>query len=53
MPLQAAGIGDAKVDARFADEPEGGADPSYLDRSLTYKQAMEEARKRRAGENAQ
>ena len=50
MPLNAAGIGDAKVVARFGDEPKAGADPSYMDRSLTYNQAIEEARKRRAGE---
>jgi hypothetical protein len=49
MPLNAAGIGDAKVVARFGDEPKT-QDPSYLDRSLTYNQAIEEARKRRAGE---
>ena len=48
MPLQAAGIADAAVVARFADEPTG--EPSYLDRSLTYNEAIEEARKRRAGE---
>lgn len=53
MPLQAAGIGDAKVVARFADEPKGGANPSYLDRSLTYNEAMDEARRRRAGEKTQ
>ena len=50
MPLNAAGIGDAKVVARFGDEPKTSADPSYMDRSLTYNQAIEEARKRRAGE---
>ncbi len=50
MPLDAAGIDGAKVVARFADEPKG-ADPSYIERSLTYNQAMEEAR-RRAGEKS-
>lgn len=50
MPLEAAGIKDAQVVARFGDEPKAGADPSYLDRSLTYNEAIEEARKRRAGE---
>jgi hypothetical protein len=47
MPLQAAGIGDAQVVARFADE---GDNPSYLDRSATYNEAIEEARRRRAAE---
>ena len=47
LPLKAAGFEDAKVVARFATE--GADDPSYLDRSLSYKQAMEEARKRREG----
>ena len=50
MPLQAAGFDDAKVVARFATE--GGEDPSYIDRSLSYNQAIEEARRRRAGEGA-
>ena len=50
MPLQAAGFADAKVEARFASE--GTEDPSYLDRSLSYNQAIEEARRRRAGEGA-
>ena len=48
LPLKAAGFSDAKVVARFATE--GADDPSYLDRSLSYNQAMEEARKRRAEE---
>jgi hypothetical protein len=47
LPLKAAGFSDAKVVARFASE--GGDDPSYIDRSLSYNQAMEEARKRREG----
>lgn len=51
MPLNAAGIGEAKVVARFADEPSGN--PSYLDRSATYNEAMEEARRRRAAEGQQ
>ena len=50
MPLTAAGIGDAKVVARFAGETD---DPSYLDRSATYNEAIEEARRRRAGEKTQ
>src|SRR5205085_10537212 len=45
LPLKAAGFADAKVVARFATE--GADDPSQLDRSLSYNQAMEEARKRR------
>ena len=49
MPLQAAGIEDAKVIALFAGE-EGVADPSYLDRSISYNEAIEEARRRRAAE---
>ena len=51
MPLTAAGIADAKVVARFAGE--AADDPSYLDRSATYNEAMEEARRRRAGEKTQ
>ena len=47
LPLKAAGFKDAKVVARFATE--GTADPSQLDRSLSYNQAMEEAQKRREG----
>jgi hypothetical protein len=47
LPLNAAGFKDAKVVARFAAE-EGSDDPSYLDRSLSYNQAIEEARRRRA-----
>jgi hypothetical protein len=50
MPLTAAGIKDAKVVARFANEAN---DPSYLDRSITYNEAIEEARRRRAGEKRQ
>ena len=46
LPLKAAGFKDAKVVAKFATE---GGDPSYIDRSLSYNQAMEEARKRREG----
>ena len=49
MPLQAAGIEGAQVVARFADEPEGD-DPSYLDRSATYNEAIADAQKRRAAE---
>lgn len=48
MPLTAAGVEGAKVVARFADEP--GTDPSYLDASVTYNEAIAEARRRRAAE---
>lgn len=48
MPLRAAGFQDARVVARFADEPKD--DPSYLDMSTSYNEAMEEARRRRAAE---
>ncbi|MDQ3471751.1 MAG: DUF4230 domain-containing protein [Pseudomonadota bacterium] len=48
MPLTAAGFEGVKVVARFPEE--GANDPSYLDRSLTYNQAIEEARQRRAAE---
>lgn len=51
MPLDAAGIDGAQVVARFADEP--GDDPSYLDRSATYNEAIAEAQRRRAGEKTQ
>lgn len=47
MPLQAAGIADVRVVARFADE---AGDPSYLDTSITYNEAIAEARRRRAAE---
>lgn len=48
MPLTAAGVEGARVVARFADEPAG--DPSYLDASVTYNEAIAEARRRRAAE---
>jgi len=48
MPLQAAGFKDAKVVARFPTE--GADDPSYLDLSTPYNQAIEEAERRRAAE---
>lgn len=51
LPLKAAGFEDAKVVARFAAE-EGVEDPSTLDRSTPYEQAIEEARRRRAAEGA-
>lgn len=52
MPLKAAGFEDAKVVARFAAE-EKGADPSYIDRSISYNEALEEARRRRSAEASQ
>ena len=48
MPLKAAGFDDAKVVARFAGEPD--EEPSYLDRSISYNAAIEEARRRRAAQ---
>ena len=50
LPLRAAGYDDARVTVRFADEPSADAEPSYIDRSNTYNQAIEEARKSRATE---
>ena len=49
MPLKAAGFDNAKVVARFAGE-EGASDPSYLDTSTPYNEAMEEAQRRRAAQ---
>jgi hypothetical protein len=48
MPLQAAGFKDAKVVARFPTE--GGDDPSYLDLSTPYEEAIKEAERRRAAQ---
>ena len=48
MPLIAAGIADAKVVARFPTE--GSGDPSYLDRSTPYEEAIKEAERRRAAQ---
>jgi hypothetical protein len=48
MPLQAAGFDNAKVVARFASEEET-ADPSYIDRSRSYNEVLEEARRKREG----
>ena len=47
LPLKAAGFSEAKVVARFAAE-EASRDPSYLDQSISYNEAIEEARRRRA-----
>jgi Protein of unknown function (DUF4230) len=49
MPLKAAGIGDAKVVARFAAE-EGTKDPSYIDKSRSYNEVLADSAKARAGE---
>jgi hypothetical protein len=49
MPLKAAGIGDAKVVARFAAE-EGSEDPSYIDHSRSYNEVLAERAKAKAGE---
>jgi hypothetical protein len=46
MPLVAAGFKDAKVVARF--HTDGTSDPSYLDLSTPYNQAIEEAERLRA-----
>ncbi len=50
MPLKAAGFENAKVVARFGFE-EGADDPSYLDRSTPYNEAIAEAERRRAQGN--
>jgi hypothetical protein len=51
LPLKAAGFADARVVARFAAE-EGISDPSYLDVSASYNEAIEAARQRRAAEGS-
>ena len=48
MPLLAAGFKDAKVVARFPTD--GTTDPSYLDRSTPYEDAIKEAERRRAAQ---
>lgn len=48
MPLTAAGFENVKVVARFPEE--GADDPSFITRSNTYDQAVEEARKQREGQ---
>ena len=52
MPLQAAGIENVRVVARFPGEEEA-ADPSYLDVSTSYENAIEDARRRRAAQEQQ
>lgn len=48
MPLMAAGFKDVHVIARFPTE--GADDPSYLDLSTPYEDAIKEAERRRAAE---
>ena len=48
MPLKAAGFENARVVARFPGEAE--EDPSFLDVSTSYNDAIEEARRRRAAQ---
>ena len=48
VPLRAAGYEDTEVAVRFADEAE--EEPSYLDVSTSYNEAIEDARRRRASQ---
>jgi hypothetical protein len=48
MPLMAAGFKDAKVVARFPTD--GTDDPSYLDRSTPYEEAIKDAERRRGAQ---
>lgn len=48
MPLMAAGFNNVKVEARFPTD--GTDDPSYLDRSTPYEEAIQEAQRRRAAQ---
>ena len=48
LPLDAAGHDEVRIAVRFAGEP--GDDPSYLDASVTYNEAIAEARRRRVAE---
>jgi hypothetical protein len=48
MPLLAAGFKDVKVVARFPTD--GTSDPSYLDLSTPYEEAIKEAERRRAAQ---
>jgi hypothetical protein len=52
IPLRAAGFDDVRIVARFAGE-ERAEDPSYLDRSRSYNEVLEEAREKRATEGTQ
>jgi hypothetical protein len=49
MPLKAAGIGDARVVARFTSE-EGIEDPSYIDKSRSYNEVLADRAKAKAGD---
>jgi len=49
MPLKAAGIGDARVVARFAAE-DAAEDPSYIDKSRSYNEVLADRAKAKAGE---
>lgn len=51
LPLESAGLQDVKVVIHFPTE--GNIDPSYLDLSVPYEEAIREAQRRRAGEVAQ
>ena len=51
MPLAAAGFKDVKVVARFPTE--GSDDPSYMDLSTPYDEAIKEAERRRAAQGQQ
>lgn len=51
MPLLAAGFKDVKVAARFPTD--GSTEPSYMDLSTPYEQAIKEAERRRAAEAKQ
>jgi hypothetical protein len=48
MPLLAAGFKDVKVRARFPTD--GTDEPSYMDLSTPYKEAIKEAERRRAAQ---
>jgi hypothetical protein len=48
MPLQAAGFKDVKVEVRFPTD--GIDDPSYINGSTPYEEAIKEAERRRAAE---
>lgn len=48
LPLRAAGYDDVRVAVHFPGEL--ARDPSYIDQSISYNEAIEEARRRRAAE---
>jgi hypothetical protein len=51
LPLKATGYDDVRVAVTFPGERT--EDPSYLDQSISYEEAMEEARRRRAAQRSQ